>query len=176
MVPPYRASTADRGPDDFLHVRCACGHETLTPFALLLHGLQLRPDDAEGARRGELMARLTTLTTAVVVLSSLTFGLAGAAMDQAELILSRCGTPTRDASTAYEQPRPPVPSRVIEYADQKLRFLLAPAEGVNLDDPPPYSWQLIGVTDMESPDEKGRVVEPPEAKARMPCAFETPAQ
>ena len=84
--------------------------------------------------------------------------------------------PSRDESTAYEQPRPPVPSRVIEYADQKLRFLLAPAEGINLDGPPPYPWQLIGVTDMEPPDDKGRVVELPEAKTRMPCAFEISAQ
>jgi hypothetical protein len=122
------------------------------------------------------MARLTTLTMAAAVVSSLTFGAAGAATDQAELILSRCGKPTRDASTAHEQPRPPVPSRVIEYADQKLRFLLAPAEGIKLDDPPPYPWQLIGVMDMESPDEKGRAVELPEAKARMPCAFETSGQ
>ena len=122
------------------------------------------------------MARLMTLTTAVAVFSSLTVGSASATTDQAELILSRCGKPSRDASTAYEQPRPPVPTRVIEYSDQKLRFLLAPAEGVNLDDPLPYPWQLIGVTDMASPDEKGRVVELPEAKERMPCAFETSAQ
>ena len=113
---------------------------------------------------------------AFAVLSLLTFRAAGAATDQAELILSRCGKPSRDESTAYEQPRPPVPSRVIEYADQKLRFLLAPAEGVNLDGPPPYPWQLIGVTDVKGPDEKGRAVELPEAKERMPCAFQTSAQ
>jgi hypothetical protein len=34
---------------------------------------------------------------------------------------------------------------------------------------------LISVTDMESPDDKGRVVDLPEARARMPCAFETSA-
>lgn len=122
------------------------------------------------------MARLMTLTVAFVVLGSLISGMANAATDQAGLILSQCGKPTRDASTAYEEPRPPVPSRVIEYADQKLRFLFAPAEGVNLDDPPPYPWQLIGVTDMASPDEKGPAVELTEAKVRMPCAFETSTQ
>jgi hypothetical protein len=122
------------------------------------------------------MARLMTLTVVFAVHGSLTFGAAGAEADDAELILSRCGKPSRDESTAYEQPRPPVPSRVIEYADQKLRFLLVPAEGVNLDGPPPYPWQLIGVTDVKGPDEKGRAVELPEAKERMPCAFQTSAQ
>lgn len=50
MVPLYAARVSDLGPGDFLRVECVCGHEMLIPHASLLHGLRLRPDDAQGIR------------------------------------------------------------------------------------------------------------------------------
>jgi len=92
------------------------------------------------------------------------------ATDDAELLLTRCGPPTSDDSTAYDNPRPPIPSRTIEYSKQKLRFLFIPGDGAKVDDPPPYRWHVVGVTDMMAADpSQARVVSAPEAVKRMPC-------
>jgi hypothetical protein len=68
--------------------------------------------------------------------------------DDAELLLSRCGKPSKDDSTANDAPRPPIPSRIIEYRKQRLRILFVPSEPVG--DPPPYHWKLVGVVDIPS--------------------------
>src|ERR1019366_5397533 len=78
--------------------------------------------------------------------------------NDAELLLSRCGPPSLDDSTAYDNPRPPIPSRIIEYKAAKLRIMFIPGDG-SLGDPPPYRWKLVGATDMSSKDpSKARVV------------------
>jgi hypothetical protein len=90
--------------------------------------------------------------------------------NDAELLIARCGTPTSDDSTDYDNPRPPIPSRTIEYKKQKLRFMFIPGGGALVGDPPPYKWQFLGVTDMKAADpSKARVVSPAEAGRRMPC-------
>jgi hypothetical protein len=35
MVPLYAVHLSDLGPDDFVHVRCGCGHEELLSAAML---------------------------------------------------------------------------------------------------------------------------------------------
>ena len=94
---------------------------------------------------------------------------AGVAND-AELLIARCGQPTSDDSTDYDNPRPPIPTRIIEYRSQKLRFMFIPGKNSNLGDPPPYTWKLLGVTDMKAADpSRARVVSLSEAVRRMPC-------
>lgn len=89
--------------------------------------------------------------------------------NDAERLIARCGHPTKDDSTEHDNPRPPIPSRVIEYAKQRLRFMFIPGDG-RVGDPPPYKWKLIGITDMSAKDpSKARVVAPSEAASRMPC-------
>jgi hypothetical protein len=91
-----------------------------------------------------------------------------AVSDDAALLISRCGQPANDDSTAYDSPRPPIPARIIEYRSQKLRFAFIPAG--KLGDPPPYRWRFLGITDMTASDpSKARVVMPEEAVRRMPC-------
>jgi len=90
------------------------------------------------------------------------------ASDDAALLLSRCGAPSSDDSTAYDDPRPPIPSRIIEFSAKRLRFMFIPSG--KLGDPPPYKWKLIGIADMAAIDpSKARVVQPDEAIRRMPC-------
>jgi hypothetical protein len=89
--------------------------------------------------------------------------------NDAELLIALCGQPTKDDSTEYDNPRPIIPSRTIEYEEQRLRFMFVPGNG-KIGDPPPYKWKLIGITDMAAKDpSKARVVMPPEATSRMPC-------
>jgi hypothetical protein len=86
----------------------------------------------------------------------------------ADLLIARCGHPSLDDSTAYDNPRPPIVSRIIEYKAKKLRFLFIQQGAVG--DPPPYQWKLMGVVDMTARDKsKARVVSAEEAAARMPC-------
>lgn len=90
--------------------------------------------------------------------------------DDADRLIARCAKPSLDDSTAYGKPRPPIPSRWIEYNQQKLRFMFIPGAGAKLEDPPPYHWKLIGITDMTARDpSQATVVMPHEAVERMPC-------
>jgi hypothetical protein len=89
--------------------------------------------------------------------------------DDAQLLLARCGPPSLDDSTAYDYPRPPIPSRTIEYRKAMLRVMFIPADSA-LGDPPPYRWKLIGITDMSARNPaNARVVPPDEAVKRLPC-------
>jgi len=89
--------------------------------------------------------------------------------NDAERLISICGQPTKDDSTEFDIPRPIIPSRIIEYKPQKLRFMFIPAGG-SIGDPPPYGWKLIGITDMTAKDpSQARLVDVSEAVSRMPC-------
>ena len=87
--------------------------------------------------------------------------------NDAELLLYRCGTPSKDDSTEYDDPRPQIPSRTIEYRKAHLRFAFLPPaaveailnsggnrsaldvlQDVRITDPPPYKWKQFGLVDM----------------------------
>jgi hypothetical protein len=92
------------------------------------------------------------------------------ASNDAEQLIARCGQPSSDDSTANDNPRPPIPSRIIEYEDQKLRFLFMPGGSSKVGDAPPYKWKLVGTTDMTAADpSQAQVVSPSEVARRMPC-------
>jgi hypothetical protein len=92
------------------------------------------------------------------------------ASDDADLLIARCGTPSGDGSSEYDNPRPPIPSPVIEYDSHKLRFAFLPGGHIKLGDPPPYQWKLIGITDMTVADPSQATAVPvSEAVERMPC-------
>lgn len=91
------------------------------------------------------------------------------APDGSELLIASCGAPSSDDSTALDNPRPPIPTRIVEYKAKKLRFLFIP-DGAKLGEPPPYRWKLVGITDMTARDpSKAKTVSPEEAAVRMPC-------
>jgi hypothetical protein len=89
--------------------------------------------------------------------------------NDAELLLARCGRPSKDDSTDHDKPRPPIPSRIVEYKKQRLRFLFVPGGQTPIGEPP-YQWKFVGITDMTATNPaKARVVDPSEAVKRMPC-------
>jgi len=90
--------------------------------------------------------------------------------DDADRLIARCGKPSLDDSTAYDTPRPSIPSRFIEYDQQNLRFMFVPGDDTKLGDPPPYHWKFIRITEMTARySSPVRVVTPSEALERMPC-------
>jgi TM2 domain-containing membrane protein YozV len=92
------------------------------------------------------------------------------ASNDADLLITRCGQPSSDDSTAYDNPRPPIQARIIEYKKQRLRFMFIPGGDTHVGDAPPYQWKLAGITDMTAADpSQATVVAPSEAVVRMPC-------
>ena len=91
--------------------------------------------------------------------------------NDADLLVYRCGKPNKDDSTAYDNPRPPIPTRLITYSKAHLMFAYFPGGEVKLGDPPPYSWKLLGIKDTRtnSPIKAGQLKST--LSRRLPCAL-----
>lgn len=83
--------------------------------------------------------------------------------DDADLLLSRCGQPDVDDSTAYDNPRPPIPTRWIVYKKAGVQVMFV-ARGA-MGSPPPYQWKLIGSQDRRTK----QPLSVAEAVGRLPC-------
>lgn len=88
------------------------------------------------------------------------------AVNQAESLLRQCGPPDNDVSTAYNDPRPPIPFRVISYDSEHLKFAFVPGGGAKIGDPPPYVWTLSGILDTTT----NQRIPLAQAAARLGCA------
>ncbi|HVB33626.1 MAG TPA: hypothetical protein VNJ52_04515 [Patescibacteria group bacterium] len=91
---------------------------------------------------------------------------AARAADQAQALIRSCGAPDRDVSTANNDPRPPIPFRVLSYNGQHLQFAFVPGGGAQIGDPPPYRWALSGILDSTT----NQRVSLQQATERMSCA------
>lgn len=61
-------------------------------------------------------------------------------------IVSKYGKPDVVKSTEYDNPRPPIVTRMLEYRKESVRFVFFP--DTKLGTPPPYSrWKMLGVQD-----------------------------
>lgn len=87
------------------------------------------------------------------------------AVNQAQALISRCGPPDQDISTANNDPRPPIPFRVLDYKSAHLRFAFVPGAGAKIGDPPPYIWALSGILDTTTNKRITRA----QAAQRMAC-------
>lgn len=94
-------------------------------------------------------------------------GTNSAATNDADILIARCGKPSSDYSSQYENPPPPMLSRIVEYKEHQLRFLFVPRG--HIGDPPPYQWKMFGITDAPTDDAQPEVVTVSEAVRRMPC-------
>ena|SRR3990167_4689666 len=65
--------------------------------------------------------------------------------DDADKIILMYGPPDEDESTAYDNPRPPFPTRFLTYNAERTMAIFLP-DG-KLGDPPPYRWKSLGFTD-----------------------------
>lgn len=102
----------------------------------------------------------------VVHAASLPATHAANAVDQAKALIQRCGPPDKDMSTANNDPRPPIPFRVLDYTNEHLRFAFVPGGGAQIGDPPPYIWKLSGVLDTST----NQRITPAQAAEVMSCA------
>jgi hypothetical protein len=87
------------------------------------------------------------------------------AVDQAQALIDRCGAPDQDMSTANNDPRPPIPFRVLDYQNEHFRFAFVPGAGAKIGDPPPYIWALSGILDTTD----NQRITPAQAAQRMSC-------
>lgn len=84
--------------------------------------------------------------------------------DDADLLISRCGKPDIDYSSANEHPRPPIPTRWLTYKKQRVKAVFAPLDQ-QVGALPPYHWKLFGLADPKT----GRPIELDDAVRSMPC-------
>lgn len=103
--------------------------------------------------------------------SKVTYNSTPAPTNDAELLLSRCGTPDIDDSTQYDSPRPPIPTRLITYRKARLRFAYVPGGGAKIGDPPPYQWRLMGIVDTRTNTALSAANLKPVLSGRLPCAM-----
>jgi len=91
---------------------------------------------------------------------------ASSSLNDPEELLSHCGTPFKDDSTAYDSPRPPMVTRFIEYKVKgtHLRFIYIPATG-HPGDPPPYQWKLTMIANAKT----NRLLSRGEVSSILPC-------
>ena len=87
-------------------------------------------------------------------------------VDQAVALIRSCGAPDSDVSTAYNNPRPPIPFRIVDYKSAHLEFGFVPGAGAQIGDPPPYTWALSGIMDTTTHQR----LTPEQAAERMSCA------
>ena len=111
------------------------------------------------------------LLVGLVVLANLVYepGTIAHARDQAGALIAACGKPSADDSTAYDNPRPPIPTRIVDYWGTHIRFLFVPKG--KFGQPPPYDWHLVTIAD--APDwtdtENPKPITHEEVHRRMPC-------
>lgn len=94
--------------------------------------------------------------------------------NDAELLISRCGYPSRDDSTDYDTPRPAIPTRMMTYNKAHLKFVYIPGGGATINDPPPYKWKFAGLMDTKTnkPVDAGHLESV--IKQRLPCMLNSP--
>ncbi len=67
--------------------------------------------------------------------------------DDSKKIVCLFGNPDFKDTTAYDNPRPPLPTLFLEYRKERVRFSFIPGYGAKIGDPPPYRWKLLGFQD-----------------------------
>jgi hypothetical protein len=125
------------------------------------HRIEAEQQAPEAPRRGGGRLRLVALALglfAVLLGFSLVTGRSSStgtttttATDDRTLFIKQFGVPDSEGTTAFDYPRPPIPTRWLVYRAERVRVTYYPdvPEGT----PPPYShWKLLGLQD-EGTDE-----------------------
>ncbi len=92
--------------------------------------------------------------------------------NDAELLVYRCGTPDEILDSSNDDPRPPIPARILTYRKAHLKFAYVPDAAMGT--PPPYHWKLFGVIDtrtnkaVSADDLQGTL------QQRLPCVLTNP--
>lgn len=62
-----------------------------------------------------------------------------------ELLVDRCGTSNVVLDRSVDNPRPPIPTRILTYRKAHLKVAYFP--DAPMGSPPPYHWKLMGLID-----------------------------
>jgi hypothetical protein len=68
--------------------------------------------------------------------------------DDADRVVAHCGHFDRDDSTAYDTPRPLIPTRILEFRAVQVKAIFYPDAKVG--SAPPYRWKLVGFVDLST--------------------------
>lgn len=82
--------------------------------------------------------------------------------NEAEILISRCGQPSKDVSSDSPQPPAMAPMRIIEYRKSHLRFMFKLLGGTAV-------WHLVEITEIPHGNLTARTVTSKEAVTRMNC-------
>jgi len=69
--------------------------------------------------------------------------------DSIDILIRRFGQPDADESSANEQPRPPIVTRILTYNQERVRAVYHANVGFGTPLPKSFDWRLIGFTDPE---------------------------
>lgn len=92
--------------------------------------------------------------------------------NDAELLVYRCGTPDVILDTSYDNPRPPIPSRILTYRKAHLKIAYLP--DAPMGDPPPYHWKILGVIDTRNNKAISASDLQSTLQQRLPCMLSNP--
>lgn len=92
--------------------------------------------------------------------------------NDADLAVYRCGQPDAVLDTSYDDPRPPIPSRLVTYRKARLKFAYVPTDPIG--NPPPYHWKMMGVIDTRTNRAIGADNLEAVLHARLPCMLSNP--
>jgi hypothetical protein len=94
--------------------------------------------------------------------------------NDAELLVYRCGPPDKVLDTSEDDPRPPIPSRILTYRKAHLKIAYIPTG--QMGEPPLYHWKLMGLIDTRT----NTAVRADELQStlqrRLPCMLSDPKQ
>lgn len=91
-----------------------------------------------------MIGRLRTVLAA----ATLALFASAALADDASDIIRRLGKPDKDDSTEYDQPRPAIITRFLDYTRRGVRVMMVPTNPIG--SPPPYNWKLFGFVDLRT--------------------------
>ena len=89
--------------------------------------------------------------------------------NDAELMIYRCGKPDVDDETTFDDPRPPIPTRMLTYRKAHLR--IAYFANAPLGDPPPYKWKVVGMVDTRNDKAISKALMESTLQQRLPCSL-----
>jgi hypothetical protein len=90
--------------------------------------------------------------------------------NDAELLVNRCGNPDKVLDTSYDDPRPPIPTRLLTYRKAHLKIAFMPDAPMGA--PPPYHWKLFGLIDTRSNKAVSASDLQNALQQRLPCLLE----
>lgn len=92
--------------------------------------------------------------------------------NDSELLIYRCGKPDKVLDTSWDNPRPPIPSRLLTYRKAHLKIAYLPSGAIG--EPPPYHWKFMGLIDTRNNSAVSADRLKSTLQQRLPCMLSNP--